>query len=56
MLFELESLNNFSEGHWIWMKFGRIHGECVVMLPCEYELNLRGIAFLVATQRYINAL
>ena len=45
MLFELESLNNFSEGHWIWMRFGGVHGEHVLTYPCEYELNRRGIAF-----------
>ena len=27
---------------WIWMKFGGVHGECVLMLPCENELNRRG--------------
>ena len=45
MLFELESVNNFSEGHWISFKFGGVHGKCVVMLPCEYELNRRGLRF-----------
>ena len=45
MLFELESVNNFSGCHWILIKFGRKHGECVVMLPCEYELNRRGLRF-----------
>ena len=29
MLFELESVNNFSEGHWIWMKIGGVHEGCV---------------------------
>ena len=29
MLFELESVNNFSGCHLIWMKFGEVHGECV---------------------------
>ena len=24
------------------MRFGGVHGECVVVLPCEYELNRRG--------------
>ena len=24
------------------MKFGGVLGECVVVLPCEYELNRRG--------------
>ena len=41
MLFELESINNSDECHWILIKFGRGHGEYVLMLPCEYELNLR---------------
>ena len=25
MLFELESVNNFSGCHWIWMKFGEVY-------------------------------
>ena len=45
MLFELESANNFSEGHWILIKFGGVYGECVVILPCENELNQRHVAF-----------
>ena len=45
MLFELESLNNLDEWRWISFKFGGVHGECVVMLPCEYELNRRGLRF-----------
>ena len=27
---------------WIWMKFGGVHGECALVLPCENELNRRG--------------
>ena len=45
MLFELESLNNSDELQWIWMRFGRMHGEYVLMLSCEYELNRRGSRF-----------
>ena len=45
MLFELESINNLDEWQWILIKFGRGYGECVVMLPCEYELNRRGSRF-----------
>ena len=45
MLFELESLNNSDECHWIWMRFGGVHGECVVLLLCENELNRRGLRF-----------
>ena len=45
MLFELESVNNSDEWRWIWMIFGGVHGECVVMLSCEYELNQRGSRF-----------
>ena len=41
MLFELESVNNFSGCHWIWMKFGEVHGECVQIQSCKNELNLR---------------
>ena len=45
MLFELESVNNFSECCWISFKFGRGYGECVVILSCENELNRRGLRF-----------
>ena len=45
MLFESEIECNSDEWRWIWMKFGGKHGECVVMLPCEYELNRRDNAF-----------
>ena len=45
MLFELESVNNFSGCHWISFKFCRGHGECVVILSCENELNRRGLRF-----------
>ena len=45
MLFELESINNLDEGHWIWMRFGGVYSECVVMLSCENELNRRGSRF-----------
>ena len=27
------------------MKFGGVHGEYVLMLPCENELNRRGLRF-----------
>ena len=27
------------------MKFGGVHGKCVVMLPCKNELNRRGLRF-----------
>ena len=42
MLFELEIECNSDECHWILMKFGGVHGEYVLMLPCENELNRRG--------------
>ena len=45
MLFELESINNWDECHWIWMKFGGVCDEYMQMLPCKNELNRRGIAF-----------
>ena len=45
MLFELESVNNSDELQWIWMRFGGVHGECVVMLLCKNELNRRGLRF-----------
>ena len=41
MLFELESLNNFSEERWISFKFGEVYGEHVLIWPCKNELNLR---------------
>ena len=40
MLFELESLNNFSEERWISFKFGEVYGEHVLIWPCKNELNL----------------
>ena len=43
MLFELESLNNSDECHWISFKFGGVHGECVLIYPCKNELNRRGL-------------
>ena len=45
MLFELESINNLDEWQWILIKFGGMHGECVVILSCENELNRRGLRF-----------
>ena len=44
-LFELESVNNSDECHWIWMKFGRRHVHYVCYLPCKYEFNRRGLRF-----------
>ena len=40
MLFELESLNNFSEERWISFKFGEVYGEHVLIWSCKNELNL----------------
>ena len=45
MLFELEIECNSDECHWILMKFGGVHGEYVLMLPCENEFNRRGLRF-----------
>ena len=45
MLFESEIECNSDEWRWIWMKFGGVCGEYMQMLPCENELNRRGIAF-----------
>ena len=42
---EHKNVCNLDVWCWILIKFGGVHGECVVMLPCEYELNRRGIAF-----------
>ena len=36
---------NLGEWCWMRMKIGEVHGECVVVLPCENELNQREIAF-----------
>ena len=35
MLFELESINNSDECHWIWMKFGRGHVHYVCYRPVK---------------------
>ena len=45
MLFELEIACNLDEWQWILIKFGGMHGECVVILSCENELNRRGSRF-----------
>ena len=45
MLFELEIACNLDEWQWILIKFGGMHGECVVILSCENELNRRGLRF-----------
>ena len=45
MLFELEIACNLDEWQWILIKFGGMHGECVQIYPCEYELNQRGSRF-----------